>query len=189
MWNHHWKLFPVGLHSQPSLFQSLTASGHMLATCCWTVALRHRPCVHGSIFVLAKHVFVVITSCHLSALVQYLQGSLRRHMEHTTGAGWAGWGEIYGYPRPHLVTTRSQGIRILQYIHWEALFNNVQPIIELLRRRECTCSTLLFNAKKNSQMAIPMCPPSGNGIEVPLLHNFTNTWCGTPFKFLPLCYV
>lgn len=102
------------------------------------------------------------------------------------GAGleWESW----WLPRPHLVTPGSQGIRILQCIHWETLFNHKQLLIELLRREECACSTWLFSAQNSSQMAIPKCSSTSNGIEVPLFHNFTNTWC-LLLNFLLLCYV
>lgn len=89
------------------------------------------------------------------------------------GAGLE-WESLW-LPRPHLVTPGSQGIRILQCIQQETLFNHKQLVIELLRREEHACSTLLFSAQNNSQMATPKRFFTSNGIEVPLFHNFTNT--------------
>ena len=103
------------------------------------------------------------------------------------GAGLE-WESLW-LPRPHLVTPGSQGIRILQCIHWETLFNHKQLVIELPRREECACSTLPCGAQNNSQMAIPKHFFTSNGIEVPLFHNFTNIWCCPLFNFLLLCYV
>lgn len=111
----------------------------------------------------------------------HLQGSLGRSLELILMGGGLGWESWHGYPWPHLVTPRFQS---QLYIHWEALFNDEQLRIELLRTRS-TYSTLLFNAPlpQFSQMAVPMRFSTSNGIEVPLPHNFTNTWCNTPFNF------
>lgn len=99
MWNHHWKLCTVGLHpTQPSILQSLTASGQVLAMCCWMVALRHRPCVLGGVFVLSKH-FLVEEPSQISLICSCVAS--RRIFQKETeawcwwGLGWSG--KVYGY--------------------------------------------------------------------------------------------
>ena len=99
IWDHHWKLCTVGLHpTQPSILQSLTASGQVLAMCCWMVALRHRPCVLGGVFVLSKH-FLVEEPSQISLICSCVAS--RRIFQKETEA-WCWWGlgwngKVYGY--------------------------------------------------------------------------------------------
>lgn len=149
----------IGLHTWSPSFQSLTTSAHMHP--------RYRICALGTQHVGTGRACpsgAVISTSHSPVPLLPVGICLKEPRECWRGR-WVAWGRWW----------QPQGSEYPTFVAHSLGSSFQHPIPDNGVAEDIMCiSTLLFNA-------VPMCSLNSDGLKVPLLHDFTNTWLSHNF--------